>query len=170
LTIVVFGSLLMTLTVGGSSISVSAEKLNQQARARAIMDWVSRDLRNAISWEINANNPTSNYVKFNLWSWDTAANTWKLGDQFVEYSYNSATSTLSRRLLDNTGTVLQETDFPDVILSPFYTSYTDEFTNQFDKNVLLASRQMILVIRTHHAARGRDVSSTLIENIKIRNG
>jgi hypothetical protein len=171
LTVTVFGALLTTLIVGDSSIAVNAEKVNVRGKVRSAIDWVTRDLRGAISWEINANSPSTNYVKFNLWSWDAVNNTWQLGSRFVEYAYDPSLHTLTRRLVDSSGNVLERTDFPEIMLSPFYTAYTDEFTNQFDPNALLANRRLFVVIRsTHRVRNSRDVSCTLVEEVKIRNG
>ncbi len=167
---VLFGGLFMALSASESSVAVTGEKVGLQGKARMLTDLVARDLRNAISWEMNANTPSSSYLKFNLWSWDTTANTWKLGNQFVEYSYDQAQRTLKRRIVDDTGFVLEERVFPEIMLAPFYTSYTDEFTNQFDSNALLANRLVIVVIKTQRTARGRNLDCTLKSEVKIRNG
>lgn len=167
----VTGALFMALSAGDASFAVNAEKVTLQAKVRTVSDWIARDLRNAISWEINANSPSAVYVKFNLWDWDASAHTWALGTTYVEYAYDTSAHTLSRRRLDNLGSVLEETVFTEITAAPFYTSYVSESNNQFDSSALLSNRMLVVVIRSEHLVRGqRNLSYTLVSEVKIRNG
>lgn len=166
----VAGALFMTLSAGNSSVRVNSERVHIQAKVRTVSDWICRDLRNAISWELNANTPGPAYLKFNVWSWDSTANTWKLGNRYIEYSYDTGRKELARRFVDENGNVLEETIFTEIMYAPFYTSYTDQYTNQFDGNALLANRMLFVVIRADHTVTGRTLSLTLVSEVKIRNG
>lgn len=167
----VFGSLFAALSVGDSSIAVNSEKVALQAKVRTVSDWIARDLRGAISWEINANNPSAVYIKLNQWDWDASAHTWALGPTFIEYSYNTAARALTRRRIDSSGNVLESAVFTEIMCAPFYTAYVDEGNNQFDTSALLAQRMLVVVIRSDHMVRGaRNLSCTLVSEVKIRNG
>lgn len=165
-----FGALFMTLSAGDASVAVNSDKVHLQAKVRALTELVIRDLRGAISWEINANNPSSVHVKCNIWSWDPAVNTWQMGSNFIEYSYDAAARTLSRRLVDDKGNVLQETVFSAIAAAPFYTTYADETSNYFDPNELLSLRRLYVVISSDRVVRGRSLRAVLVTEVKIRNG
>jgi prepilin-type N-terminal cleavage/methylation domain-containing protein len=168
---VIMSALFITLNVGEFSITVNSNKVDAQAHTRMLMDLVVKDIRQAITSELVANSPTTNYLKFNLWSWNVANATWQLGSQYREYEYTPAENKMSRRLVDGNGIVLEEVDYLNVLRSPFYTSYTSETSNQFDSNELLQNRKLIVVIEEERPVRNsQPVNFTLIEEVKIRNG
>jgi type II secretory pathway component PulJ len=174
--IVVLSGLFGVLSVGDFSNSISSAKINLQSDVRRAMGWISRDLRTAISWDValSDNNPSTTHLKFHLWSWDTATDTWLLSASYVEYSYDAATKKLSRHLVEN-GVVTQNWEFNNIIEAPFYTTYVgrSDPANELNANDLLNNRNIIIVVAEERQVRYRgslSLTYSLKEQIRIRNG
>jgi hypothetical protein len=162
-------SLFLTFNIGQFSFPVSSAKLESQAEARNVMNWIVKDLRQAISYNIANNNATTSYLKMNLWQWNITANQWDISNttNYVEYFYNNSSQNLTRQYTDASGNV-SKLEFNNITEAPFYTNYT---AKELDMNNLLVNRKLIVVISIEKALRGAlIVPFTLISEVKIRNG
>jgi len=168
--IVIFGSLLMALHVGQISTEVGSSKVDLEAQARMVADWIAKDVRQCIPSELCANVPTTDYVKFNLWDWDNTSLSQVQTDEYVEYEYDNATANLTRRHIAG-GVIDNEQNFTGITMSPFYTSYTDETTNDFDYSELCATsnRTLIVAIKKEKTIWNRDLNFTTVKEVRIRN-
>lgn len=166
---IIMSGLFLTFNIGQFSFPVSSAKLELQSEARNTMNWIMKDLRQAISYNIANNNATTSYLKMNLWQWNTTANQWDISNttNYVEYFYNSSSQNLTRRYTDASGNV-SALNFTNIKEAPFYTNYT---AKELNTNNLLVNRKLIVVISIEKALRGTlIVPFTLISEVKIRNG
>lgn len=171
---VILTGLFMTLNIGQFSYPITSAKLHLQSEVRLAMDWIIKDLRQTISWNIASveNAPSTIHIKFNLWTWNSSTHTWELGTDYIEYDYDSNLEKLTRRYVDTFGnpTTLE---FNNIIEAPFYTTYigTGDPSNTLDADQLRNDRKLIIVISGRKYVRGSlYVPFTLESEVKIRNG
>lgn len=162
----------VSLKTGDLIYNANSAAIDAQADARMIMDWVTRDVRQAISWDISStgNDPGPGHLKFRTGSFNTTTEAWDLDGGFIEYEYDQTDSVLYRRMLDAGGAVLSESGFPHIVVPPFYTAYTDETVNDFNVTRLSADRTLVVVISESRQTRMQDANFTLIGEVRIRNG
>jgi prepilin-type N-terminal cleavage/methylation domain-containing protein len=171
---IILGGLFITLNIGQFSFPVSSRKLELQAEARLAMNWIMKDLRQAISWNIASigNSPSTTHLKFNLWVWNTTINAWDVSaTDYIEYEYDAILKKLSRKI--NVAGNLATLDFNNIIEPPFYTTYIAEGApgNALDLNALLTNKKLIIVITGQKIVRGAlNLTFTLKSEAKIRNG
>jgi hypothetical protein len=165
---IILSALVMTLNVGEMASCIGSAKVDLEAEVKMLVDWITRDIRQAKIQELYNNTPTTDHVKFNLWVWDNATFEQQNTDQYVEYEYDSPNQTLSRRLIEDDATA-NEWNFTDISMSPFYTSYTNETVNSFNSTILLNTRRLIVAIKKSKTVRNRPLNSTMVEEVKIRN-
>lgn len=170
---IVLAALFATLNVSHYSYSVTSTKLDLQSKVRLAMDWIVKDVRQSVSWNIasDTNVPSTTHLKFNLWTWNTTANDWDLSEDYIEYSYDPDLKKLARLSVEvagNNSTI----EFNDIDEAPFYTTYLGpgDASNVLDKNQLLLG-QLIIVIRGRKNVRGSlYVPFNLMSEVMIRNG
>lgn len=172
---VVLASLFLTLNMGYFSSSAGSVKIELQAQVRLAMDWLVKDLRQAISWNITStdNNPTITHLKFNLWNWNNITNAWDLDSAaYIEYNYDSNLRKLTRISDDGAGNIMT-LEFNDIIEAPFYTSYVGPADpgNVLDCDQLRNQRRLIIVLSGRKHVRGSlFVPFNLKSEVRIRNG
>lgn len=166
----IFGALFSTLNIGYISTPVSLEKLELQAKVRRYLDWIVKDVRQAISWEIASNAPTTSKIKFKpVVGWD---NSYPLphnilSDDFIEYEYDANAQKIIRRTIDSGNNILQAWEFTDIIEEPFYTDYPNRELDGLD---LQGDGRLTIVITASKQARGAiTIQHTIQEEVKIRN-
>ncbi|MCX7927117.1 MAG: prepilin-type N-terminal cleavage/methylation domain-containing protein [Candidatus Omnitrophica bacterium] len=165
---IISASLIAALRVGDISNSIGSLKTDLYSDTRMLLDWLTSDVRQGKIQKIYAYNPTTDYLKIPLWVWNDTNLTQKLTGQYIEYKYDNKTYTLTRRLLNNT-TVINEINFTNVLMPPFYTSYTNESKNDFNSSTLLTSRKIIIAIKRGKNERNRPLNFTMVEEVRIRN-
>jgi len=163
------GGLLLTFNVGQTSFPVTSARLEAQSEARNAMNWIMKDLRQAITWNIANNNATTTYLRMNRWAWNNTTNQWDVTNatDFIEYFYNNTAQVLTRQYTDASGSVSM-LQFSNITEAPFYTNLT---TRQLTENALRSNRSLFVVISVEKSIRGSIiVPFTLIAEIRIRNG
>lgn len=165
---IILMALVMTLRVGDFASGIGTAKVDIQSDVKMILDWVTRDIRQAKIQDLHDNTPATDYMRFNLWEWNNTSCAQEESDQEVEYDYDALTNTLTRRFIEN-GTVSYEQSYSGVTMAPFYTSYTDETTHDFNNQTLLNSRSVIVAIKKEATARNKVLNFTMVEKVRIRN-
>jgi hypothetical protein len=169
--IVVLAGLFSSLAVSSYSQAVGSSRLDLQADVRRTLDWTTKDIRQAISWDICNNSPSATYIKFHLWTWDQTTHTFSLTNELIEYEYDANARTLTRRLVDSGGTVLESWVFYNISAPPFYTAYISPSDNEFKTGDLLTNKKLIVVITAQKNVRvSTDIRYSLKEEVRIRNG
>lgn len=176
---VILAALFITLNIGQLSFSTSSAKIGVQSQVRLAMDWLIKDLRQAISWNIASisapyiNDPTTTHLKFNLWSWNSGTSTWDLSADFIEYNYDAVAEKLTRVYYNDTTKTTMTLEFDNIVEAPFYTAYIDAGNpaNILDADQLRINRRLIIVINGQKLVRsGLFVPFNLKSEVKIRNG
>ena len=170
---IILAALVMTLRVGDIASGIGTAKVDIQSDVKTIVDWITRDVRQTKIEKLCLNSPTTDHMKFPLWDWNNTSLEQTMTDQYVEYEYDSGTQTLTRRFIEG-GAVSYEQNFTDITMSPFYTSYTDETSNNFDNSssgtlCSNATRTLIIAIKKEKAVRNTPLNFTMIEQVRIRN-
>lgn len=169
---VVTAILFYAMNAGQVSNTLISAKADLQAEVRRTMDWIIKDVRQSVSWEIANNGPTENYIKFRqVTGWDTVNNTFLLSDYYIEYTYDALSNTITRRtsdLLNNTiGTWLLNY----AVASPFFTMNSLGTVVPLNKDDLLTSKQLVVTISGAKQTIGaQNTTYTLTEEVQIRNG
>lgn len=171
---IVFAGLFITLNTTEFSHSVSSAKVDLQAEVRRVIDWIIKDVRQTVSYEVASNGPSDTHIKFKrVQGLNTVTGDLILSSDYIEYEYDSLSQKITRRVIDGaTGDILQSWDFNNIIEAPFYTRddlnnivplNDDDFTNYGNK--------FIVTIMGQKQVRGSlNINFTLTEEVKIRNG
>lgn len=172
---IILGALFMALSTGDLSFTVNAAKLEIQSRIRIVMDWIIKDVRQAISWNIasDPNAPSTQHLKFNLWSWNTTTNTWDLSDDYIEYEYDAFSQKLIRRFYDSATAQTMTVEFNNITEAPFYTTYIGpgDPGNVLEADQLRNFRVLIVVLKGQKIVRNSIYAPfNLMSEVKIRNG
>lgn len=175
---VILGALFITLNIGQMSFATSLSKIALQSQVRLTMDWLVKDLRQSISWNIASiaapnNDPTTTHLKFNLWSWNSVTSTWDLSPDFIEYNYDALEEKLTRTHYNDTTKTTMTLEFANIVEAPFYTTYinTGDPANVMNADSLRNNRKLIIVISGQKLVRGSlYVPFYLKSEVKIRNG
>lgn len=189
-------ALLMTLQIGELVNGIGSAKVDLESEVRMLVDWITKDVRQAKIQELCNNTPTTDLIRFNLWVWNNTAYVHDKTVYYVEYEFDSGEQKLYRRYIDDsyTGECLYIPDNPGTydcriryqfnftgIIMPdpdpgsetgkgiFYTNYASPTDNDFNSTVLLNNRRIIVVIKKEKTVRGRLLNFTLVEEVKIRN-
>lgn len=165
---VLLAALFVGLTSGNFSSSVSSAKVDLQSKIRIIMDWILRDVRQTNLVEINTNAPTADHIKFKkVTGIDNNTGNYTLSADFIEYTYNSASSELTRNEIDGaTGSILKSVVFSNMTQSPFYSAPAVPLA----PGDILTSKRLVIVIAGRNQVRNSLVLNlTLTEEVKIRN-
>lgn len=159
------------LSTGELSNTFSSAKADLQGEVRMMIDWIVKDARQTVSWDIANNNPSDTYIKFRqAQGWDTANNTLLLNSDFIEYAYDADAKTITRKGLDAVGNTIQSWVFDNIISSPFYTINSGGDIVSLNSTDLLTSRRLVVLISAQKQVRGAlNTSCSLTGEIKIRN-
>ena len=163
----------MSLSTGESTFPVNSARIDLQAKARSIVDWVARDVRQGANWDIANNSPSDSHIKFRkVEGIDTGSGNYLLSTDYIEYSYDSGLEKLNRYTVDSGGTILETWEFTEIVNPPFYTrdasgdKTTDE--SNFSSN-LLNSKKLIIEISAEKEVRRAIVTASLEVEVKVRN-
>jgi len=176
---VVMSALLMTLQIGELINGIGSAKVDLEAEARMLVDWITKDVRQSEIKNLYGNDPRGDHIKFNMWEWNQTGFNQQYTDEYVEYSYDNQTETLSREFRNENGDVLVQNFTGIVMPDPdpvsetgkgiFYTNYASPTDNNFNSTDLLNNRRIIVVIKKEKSVRNRLLNFTLVEEVKIRN-
>lgn len=159
------------LSTGELSNTFSSAKADLQAEVRRTIDWIIKDVRQTVSWDIANNNPSDAYIKFRqAQGWDTTNNVLLLNSDFIEYVYDANAKTITRKGLDAGGNTIQAWTFNNIISPPFYTINSGGAVVALNSTDLLTSRRLVVVISAQKQVKGAlNTSCSLTGEIKIRN-
>ena len=177
LMIIVTAGLLLSLTSKEFYYAMSSEKIELQGKVRTIAEWIEKDVRQAISWDIANNAPLPTYLKFRQVSdWDNVNHAITLSSDYFEYQYDAANKKIVRRQLDSAGVVIKTWEFGNVekkddpLYAPFYTRNNAGAVVAMNGDDLRTSRKVIVKISGAKLVRGNlTLSSVLDAEVKIRN-
>jgi prepilin-type N-terminal cleavage/methylation domain-containing protein len=165
---IMMSALLMALQAGGTTNEIGSAKVDLESEVRMLVDWISRDVRQAKIQEMNNNTPATGHIKFTLWAWNNLTNATDLSDSYIEYSYDSANQILSRNFQDENSTIFA-VNFTNITMPPFYTSYSNEDSNSFSNATLLETRTLIIAVKKEKIVKDRNLNFTLVEQVRVRN-
>jgi hypothetical protein len=191
--VVVMAALLMTLQIGELVNGIGSAKVDLESETRMLVDWITKDVRQAKIQELCNNTPATDFIRFNLWEgqWNVTGYVAVKTAYYVEYEYDPGAGVLHRRFIDTSLCWESDSDYPACtirnewnftgisLLDPdtgsetgkgvFYTSYSRPTDNGFNSTVLLNNRKIIVVIKKEKTVRNRLLNFTLAEEVKIRN-
>ncbi|MCM8796721.1 MAG: hypothetical protein NC923_02405 [Candidatus Omnitrophica bacterium] len=166
------GCVFYALNIIQDSTALSSTKANLQASLRYALDWIVKDVRQSVSWDVANNKPSSSYIKFRqVQGWDTTADTFLLSSYYLEYIYDPNAHTITRRLSDATNNTLQTWVFHNITQPPFSTVNSSGTIVALNSTDLLTSRVLIIQISGETQVNiHTSTSYTLTGEVKIRNG
>lgn len=163
-------ALFYILNSGQNVNDLSSAKVASQAQARRVSDWISRDLRQAVVWDLANNSPSATHIKFRpVLGWDIAGNTYQLDANYIEYDYDAAANTLTRNLVNGAGAVLNSWVFNDITAQPFFTRDGSGNLIVLDNSVGTSKKIVTLISVNKVSERGVSQVTSLTEETKIRN-
>ncbi|MFH0827324.1 MAG: hypothetical protein V1923_05535 [Candidatus Omnitrophota bacterium] len=169
----IVGVLFYALSSGEYSRSVSAAKIDVQSEVRRSMDWITRDVRQAVSWDIAdaSNSPSDTHIKFRrVEGWNLTSDLLLLSTNFTEYTYDSSNYTVTRRMSDSSNNTIQTWILNNIQQAPFYTLDGSGGIVSLNGGDLLTSRKLIVLINGSKPIKGSlNATSVLTEEVKIRN-
>lgn len=176
LSIVIAGTF-MSLRVGEMTFALNPEKIDLQTKSRTIMDWIAKDLRSSVSWNVansdndSENPPSDSYLKFRqVTGIDINTGQYLLADSCIEYVYDSSTSALSRNVIDAAGNSTNIWKYTDFSIAPFYTFDSTGSVLPMNKGDLLTSEKVIIRLSARKFIRGNIIMPyDLTAEVKIRN-
>lgn len=169
---VITAILLYAISAGQVSFTLGSARSLLQAEVRRSIDWIVRDSRQSISWEIADNSPGPDHIKFRqVTGWDTANNTFLLSNYYIEYSYDSAAKTITRRTSDLSDNTIGSWILNYVTVSPFFTLNSSGNVVALNPGDLLTSKKLVISISGQTQVIGAQVTNySLTEEVGIRNG
>ena len=184
ITVIIVAVLFLVLNSGQLASSVNSEKLDLQAQVRRAIDWIERDIREALRPDLIGINhplyasgwrPSESNIWFRLWDWNdltASQDPTHGGNDIVEYAYNAATDTLTRTFTDASGNVFTAV-FNDIIEAPFRTTYKGpgDPGNNFDLPTFStnAPTTLIIAVTGQRVVKGSPITYTLYSEVRIRN-
>jgi Tfp pilus assembly protein PilW len=174
--VVVTASALVAYIAAERATAASSAKIEATAQARRALDWVVRDVREGVSWEIAlaGNAPSSSHIKFRkVEDWDMANNTtFLLSANYTEYTYYSGNDTLVRNLLDLSNATLMTNTFYNITRDPFYTYNISSGTvvPLTGGELVNCGKIVVSVTAESRYKTGIFVNTTLESEVRLRNG
>ncbi len=169
----IVGVLYYTLSSGEYSRAASATKIDVQSEVRRSMDWITRDVRQAVSWDIAdaSNTPSDTHIKFRrVEGWNTTSELLLLSSNYTEYTYDGNNDTITRRLSDASNNTIQTWALNNITQVPFYTRDGSGSVVALNGGDLLTSRKLVVLIQGSKPIKGSlNATSVLTEEVKIRN-
>jgi type II secretory pathway pseudopilin PulG len=162
---------LFYIFIGGLNVNdLSSAKVAAQSQARRVSDWVSRDLRQAVVWDLANNSPSATHIKFRPVSgWDIAGDTYQLDANYIEYNYDANADTLTRNLVDAAGVTLKSWVFNDIVAPPFFTRDGSGNLIDLDSSVGTSKKVVALISVNKVSDKGVNLPVSLTAETKIRN-
>lgn len=166
----VVGVLFYILSTGRDANDLSSVKVAAQAEARRVSDWINKDLRQTVVWELANNSPSPTHIKFRpVLGWDIAGNTYQLDTNYIEYNYNAGAQALTRNLVNGAGAVLNSWVFSDIIAQPFFTRDSLGNLIALDNSVGTSKKVVTLISVNKISDKGVSLTTSLTLETKIRN-
>ena len=162
---VLTAGLLMTLTIGDRSSTISSAKADLQAKVRMIADMITRDVRQTKPSEINNNGPWVNHIKFRLVSGFSIVNGgFTFYPDYIEYVYDVNTRQLTRNIIDASNNLIRSTTFDNITSTRFCNDVNIDLGGG-----AIVDRKLIVTISAQSQANRLTLNFSLTEEVKIRN-
>jgi prepilin-type N-terminal cleavage/methylation domain-containing protein len=179
-TLTIFGAIVAaifaSLNIGKLSFSIGSSKVEVQAKARLITDWIVNDSRQALLSDIVDivnNSPSSSHIRFRqVTGIDITTGQYILSPDFIDYTYDFTTQKIIRSVIDPSGnTLITETrEFNNIINPPFFSVDGAGVTVPLTAADLSNSQRLIIVIQTQKQLRGTiSIPHAIRAEVKIRN-
>jgi len=173
---VILAGMLSLLNIGQYSFPITAAKVDIQAEVRTVSNWINKDVRQTVAWNIADNTPGPNYIKFKqVIGIDTDSSSatygnYILSDDDIEYVYDPIGLTLTRNVVDSFSVSTQSWQRADIITSPFFTRDAGNSLVAMNESDLRNSARIIINLRKRKTIRTNHViSGELASEVKIRN-
>ncbi|MFH1504290.1 MAG: prepilin-type N-terminal cleavage/methylation domain-containing protein [Candidatus Omnitrophota bacterium] len=168
---VLIAGALASMKVGEFFLPLSSTKVDLQAKARGIIDWIKKDIRQAANWSIANNSPSSSYIKFQqVTGLDTGTGLYLLTADFTEYIYDSVTGKITRNTVDAGGNAVKNWEAGNITQPPFYTRDSSGNEVDLNKDDLNNCQKIIIRINAQKQVRGAlSIPYALMTEVKIRN-
>jgi len=169
---VITGALFYTMNAGQVSFTQGSASNVLQSGVRRTLGWITKDVRQAVSWDMANNDPAPDYIKFRqVTGWDIANNTFLLSDYYVEYTYDAVSGTITRRTSDLSGNTIGSWSVNNIIAEPFFTRDSSGDIVALNQNDLLTSKQLIIAVSgSAQAIAAGNITYGLTGEVQIRNG
>lgn len=156
--IIITTALMLVLSTGEFSNSVSSARVDLQAEVRRAMDWIIKDVRSTVPSEINNNSPSSSHIKFRqITGIDNTDGSFTFGLDYIEYNYDAVSGTLTRNGIILSGSITE---------APFYTAVGVPLV----AGGIITSKKLVVKISGQKLVRGNlPLNFSLIEEVRIRN-
>jgi len=167
----VLSGVLMGLKTGEFFFPLSAAKIDLHAKVRNLMNWITKDARQAPVWSIANNGPTDSYIKFQqVQGLDTTTGQYVLSSDYIEYTYDSTLNKIVRNVIDPAGIATKTWEAGDITQPPFYTRDSGGAEVALNKDDLNSSGKLIILLNGQKQVRGAlNVPYSLRMEVKIRN-
>ncbi len=176
-TLTIFGAIVAamfaSLSIGKLSFSIGSSKIEVQAKARLITDWIVKDSRQAFLTDIINNSPSGSHIKFRqVTGINTTTGQYILSPDSIDYTYNSVTQKIIRSVIDSSGNTLttKTREFNNITNPPFFTVDGTGVTVALTGADLSNSQRLIILIQTQKRLRGTiSIPHAIRAEVKIRN-
>jgi len=174
-TLTIFGAIVAamftSLSIGKFSFSIGSSKVEVQAKARLITDWIVKDSRQALLADIINNNPSDFHIEFRqVTGIDITTGQYTLSPDSIDYTYDSTTQKIIRGVIDSAGNTTETREFNNIISPPFFSVDGAGTTVALTGVDLANSQRLIVVIQTRKQLRGTISMPHIIRaEVKIRN-
>lgn len=162
----------MALKASELSFPLDVAKINLQSNVRAVMRWIAKDTRQAVSWDIANNAPSPTYIKFRqVEGTNTTDGSYLWSSYHIEYSYDGGSDSITRSIIEG-GVTTSSITFSDIWDVPFYTVKPGNIPVPLDASNLTTSRKLIIQLNGHRQVPGpavRDIFYNMTLGVKIRN-
>jgi len=168
--IVVFTGLMASLSLGELFFPLNSANVDMRSSVSTITDWIVKDVRQAVIWDIANNNPGDSHIKFRqVNGLNTGTGEYLLSEDYLEYNYNEGLSKIIRNLVDSEGNILRSWEFNNINQAPFYTQ-CDEQVQVFNEDSFRDNGKLIIVISGQKQIRtGVNADFSLKVGVKVRN-
>ncbi|MCF7916205.1 MAG: hypothetical protein K9L61_00315 [Candidatus Omnitrophica bacterium] len=159
----------LILNTGETFSPINLGRADVAAKTRVIMNRIVNDLRGAVIWEIANNNPSCTYLKFRKTEGiDTSDGSYILSANYVEYSYDLNTDTLSRSEFKDGS--LNTVGYRNITENVFYILNSAGEAVCLNGSDLLSQNFIIVNINLEEQAGAvENVGFSLTQKVKIRN-
>ena len=175
---IIMSGLFYALLAGESPWFFTAAKIEVRSEVRRTVDWIARDVRQAVTWDIGDknNNPLSTHIKFRKvtgYITTPGSEGVNLGNT-IEYTYDSISETITR---SDSGKPGQSWTFRYITQVPFKTRKSDgsivviDPENPGENSPMFNTGNLVIDLRGEKQVKtGLNTTYALVEEVRIRNG
>ncbi len=167
---VVLMGFMASLSLGEVFFPLNSANVDMRSNVRVAINWIVKDARQAVNWDIANNNPGSSHLKFrrvNGLNIDTGE--YLLDEDYIEYNYDASSFKIVRNLVNSEGNIIRSWEFNNINQAPFYTQHNEE-VQEFNENSFRDNGKLIVIISGQKEIRGEmNADFSLRSDVKVRN-